>query len=206
MTCLPNWPTIETVDPGLKLWDLARLRLPPIPMGGSVLEIGYRDTPWAIWCKQADPSLTVTAIDWRPVLKRVDGVTHEQGDILTREYPFGSFDAIVGLSSFEHVGLGHYELDPLDDTGDVRVLRRAKRWLKPGGFIYFDVPYRPEGYLVNETRYRAYDDEAIRVRFGNVTVLGYTTAAVDGWIEKPTTPATTQKPYYYVALRAGKAE
>jgi hypothetical protein len=39
-----------------------------------------------------------------------------------------------------------------------------------------------------------------------VRVLGYTTAGVSGWIEKPTTPATVIKPYYYVALMARKGD
>jgi SAM-dependent methyltransferase len=206
VSCLPSWPTDPTGDPGLKLWQLSRLLLPSVPSGGRVLEIGYRDTQWASLCKRADPSLSVTAIDWRPVTKPQEGVALEQGDILTRDYPLSSFDLVVGLSSFEHVGLGHYELDPLDDLGDVRCLRRARSWLKPEGFIYFDVPYRPEGYFVKDARWRAYDDQAIRERFGNVTVLGYTTASVHGWIEKPTTPATVLKPYYYVALVARKGD
>lgn len=196
--CLPGWPTKTHADPGLKLWELARALLPPITSGARVLEIGYRDTPWSRWCLEADPSLKITAIDWRKAFPS-DGIETLQGDILEQPWLPCTWDVIVGLSSFEHIGLGHYEHDPVYVDGDMRLLERIRCWLKPGGWCYFDVPYRPQGYLVDGTKYRAYDDAHLFERLGPVKVLGYTTSSVNGWIEKPTQPPTNGKPYYYVA-------
>ena len=198
MKCLPNWPLKETNDPGLKLFNLVRPLLPA--MTGRVLEIGYRDTKWAQYVAEADPGLEVHAIDWRKKTE-MPGVTVHQGDILAQNYPSASWDVIVGLSSFEHVGLGNYEKDPLDEDGDIKLLQAIQRWLKPGGWCYFDVPYRPEGYLQHKQRWRAYDDDRLANRLGlwPEHILGYTRASVDGWIAKPTTPSTEHKPFYYVA-------
>lgn len=198
MTCLPHWPTDETSDPGLRLFTLSRCLLPAIPVNGSVLEIGYRDTPWATWCRRADPSLTVTAIDWRTPMPQ-EGVETLQGDILQQAWPRGSFDVIVGLSTFEHIGLGHYEGDPIHVDGDIALAQKVRDWLTPGGWCYFDVPYAPEGYYVKGTKCRVYDDAHLFERFGPVQVVGYTLPSVTGWIEKPTRNCDAPKPYYYVA-------
>lgn len=196
--CLPNWPTDSHNDPGLRLWDLSRSKLPPVPACASILEVGYRDTPWSRWCLRSDPSLRITAIDWRKAFPS-DGIETIQGDILAQDLPARSWDVIVGLSSFEHVGLGHYDHDPIHVDGDVALVQKIRDWLRPGGWCYFDVPYTPWGYHVFGTKYRAYDDAHLFERFGPVEVLGYTTSSVNGWIEKPTQPPTNGKPYYYVA-------
>jgi len=198
--CLPRWEPPVIKDPGLALFGLARPLLPPIPAGGSVLEIGCSDTDWAGRCKKADPLLSVTAIDWRKTPDQ-PGVTVEQGDILTRGYEPESFDAVVSLSAIEHIGLGHYKHDPVNGIGDVVTIALVRNWLKPGGWCYFDVPYDPRGYRVSTTEYRAYDDAAIVDRFGpDIEVLGFTTHQVDGWIDKPTKPAGPPRHFYYVAL------
>ena len=198
MICLPNWPITETQDPGLKLFNLARPLLPA--MRGRVLEIGYRDTKWAQYAAQSDPGLEVHAIDWRKAYE-MPGVTVHQGDILAQDYPPQSWDVIVGLSSFEHIGLGNYEHDPLRADGDMALVDAVREWLRPGGWCYFDVPYRPEGYLQHKQRWRAYDDLSLwqRLQITPNNVLGYTRASVDGWCPKPVTPSTDQKPFYYVA-------
>lgn len=199
MTCLPNWPEVVTNDPGFRLWQLARPLLPPVPQGGDVLEVGYRDTPWATYCKRADPTLRVVAIDWRPVEPQ-PGVDVLQGDVMAQAWHPQTWDVVVGLSSFEHVGLGHYARDPLYQNGDSALVHRIRKWLKPGGWCYFDVPYAPEGYFVDGTRCRVYDDHALVGRFGPHEVLGYTRPSVEGWIEKPTRNCVEPRPYYYVAL------
>ena len=196
IACLPNWPTDPHNDPGLKLWDLARSLLPSLTPGSRVLEIGYRDTPWAKWCKRAEPSLSVTAIDWRKLMPQ-EGVETLQGDILAQEWPRHSFDCVVGISSFEHIGLGHYESDPLRVDGDVALVGKIRDWLKPGGWCYFDVPFAPEGYFVKGTKCRVYDEPHLFERFGPVQVLGYTLPSVEGWIPKPT--RNHESRWYYVA-------
>ena len=75
--------------------------------------------------------------------------------------------ATMNLSLYmaiEHIGLGSYDQDPLDADGDTVTMARAYTWVKPGGWCYLDVPYRPQGpYSVN-SNFRAYDPEALQTR------------------------------------------
>ena len=106
------------------------------------------------------PDLQITGIDWRAEARPAPTI---HGDVLTHDFSPDSFDAIVGISSFEHIGLGHYDNDPKDVDGDRHCLARVARWLKPGGWVYGDVPYS-ESYRVHGTEYRAYDDDAVSSR------------------------------------------
>jgi SAM-dependent methyltransferase len=54
-----------------------------------------------------------------------------------------TFDAVVSISSFEHDGLGRYG-DPLDPFGDLHVMARLARALRPGGVAYVAVPANAE--------------------------------------------------------------
>src|SRR5688572_31717930 len=58
-------------DPALSVFTLANPRLPSVPDGGNVLEIGSCDTPFANMVKKANPTLSVTGVD-----QRDDNVKH----------------------------------------------------------------------------------------------------------------------------------
>lgn len=131
------------------------------PENASVLEIGCAEADWIGPMLEARPDLQITGIDWRPITR---AGTVVRGDVLTYDFPAASFDAVVGISSVEHIGLGHYDNDPLDVDGDRHCLERVVTWLKPGGFVYADVPYLPLGYRVHGDEYRGYDRQAIRER------------------------------------------
>ena len=150
-------------DSCLSIWALAYatgvLSFPP---QAQVLEIGCAEADWMTPMLSLRPDLQLTGIDWRGGLTRPGQLI--QGDVLTVDWPQETFDAIVGISSIEHVGLGHYSDDPLDVDGDRHCLERATGWLKPGGWIYLDVPYDPSGFRVCGTACRIYDDRAIATR------------------------------------------
>lgn len=196
---LPNW-SYDGADPGLRLFTLANAKLPAaIEANGTmptIFEIGCADTDFMKRAEAATGGRScVTGIDWR----------HGRKDARTAWLP--PADVFISLSTIEHIGLGHYEQDPIDPYGDIKVVQRVRESLAMGaidGWFYFDVPYAPEGYWVKGTKCRIYDDQALRERFGPHEVLGYTTVSVDGWIEKPITNATGPRPYYYVALLVRK--
>lgn len=170
------------------------------PLGASVLEIGCAEADWMTPMLAERPDLVMTGIDWRACER--PGVVI-QGDVLTHDFPLESFDAIVGISSIEHVGLGHYEHDPLDVDGDVRCMARARTWLKPGGWVYADVPCEA-AYRVAGSEYRAYDVEALMARLvGPLTVKGRwyltPTATISG---EP--PAPNERGFNYLAFCAVK--
>jgi len=199
---LSNW-TYDGGDPGLRLFTLANEKLPPVSDGGEVFEIGSCDTDFVARVKQAQPGLIVSGIDQREYLG--DPTPILRGDVLQVKFPHERFAAVCSLSAIEHIGLGRYG-DPIDTFGDVKTLVKVRDWLTPGGWCYFDVPYTPEGYgLLNTNKCRCYDDEALKSRFGEHEVLGYTSPAVERWVEKPTKNHDgMSRPFWYVALLVRK--
>jgi hypothetical protein len=199
---LSHW-AYDGGDPGLRLFTLANDKLPPVPDGSRVFEIGSCDTDFVTRVQRAQPGLIVSGIDQRAYTGEVDAPIL-RGDVLEVEFPAQHFAAVCSLSAIEHIGLGRYG-DPIDPIGDVKTLMKAQQWLEPGGWCYFDVPYTPEGYHVLKTnKCRCYDDTALQARFGAHDVLGYTDPDVRGWVEKPTRNFTGPRPYWYVALLVRK--
>ncbi|MEY4377558.1 MAG: hypothetical protein RJB26_2108 [Pseudomonadota bacterium] len=136
------------------------------PPNARVLEIGCAEADWQTPMLALRPDLQITGVDWRKAKR--PGTTI-QGDILTQDFAPGSFDVVVGISSIEHIGLGHYEADPKYLDGDVTCMADVAQWLAPGGWAYLDIPYNAAGYEVLNTEARIYDDRALAER---LTPLG----------------------------------
>lgn len=213
LTFRANW-THHSGDPGLCLFTAALKAAPPeVNLTGHVLEIGCAECNWLTLAHEADPTLTLTGIDWRQCERR--GATIVQADVRMADLPGQHYDAIVAISSLEHIGLGYYNHDPLDDDGDLVTISNCYRWLKPGGLLYFDVPYRPdESYRVIGTKYRQYDDDALSRRLlrpfwgegGEIVSVSYAHGSRPGTlIAKPTTGPLGGRPFYYAAVWARKA-
>jgi SAM-dependent methyltransferase len=156
-------PAYETREFCAGFWAEAwNANVVTFPLNARVLEIGCAEDDWQTAMLQARPDLHVVGIDWRPVTR--PGAEIIKGDVLEHDFASQSFDAIVAVSTIEHVGLGSYDSDPLDSDGDTHCMQRCKRWLKPSGWLYLDVPYRSDGpYFVN-SNFRAYDEPALQSR------------------------------------------
>ena len=165
------------------------------PTNGRVLEVGCAEGDMIGPLKIARPDLHVTGIDWRAVDRpKADKLV--RGDVLLYNFPPQSFDCVIAVSTLEHVGLGSYERDPIDPDGDTKTLRRMAEWVKPDGWIYFDVPFRPDGPYVVKKNFRAYDQEHLKERL---------TLAVDGWRPVVSMTFTTDHPDGpYVAVKMTK--
>jgi len=86
------------------------------------------------------------------------------GDLLNASlFPPASFDVVIAVSVIEHVGVGRYG-DTIDPDGDIRAMQNIKRWLKPNGLMYMDVPYRPTG---SSTPFRQYNEADLQARVIN---------------------------------------
>jgi hypothetical protein len=153
-----RWQYHTQTDPGLTLFT-ASLKASglDIPKGARVLEIGCAEADWLSLAQGADPTLDLYGIDWR-ACDRPGRIA--KGNVLTFDYPPESFDVLVSISAIEHMGLGHYDADPANPDGDIETMQNARDWLKPGGLMYFDVPFG-ERFFVHGTSYRVYDEAAL---------------------------------------------
>ena len=137
----------------------------PIPLDANVLEVGCAEFDWLAAARASWPAMRLTGIDARGQAPR-PGVTIVAGDAMDpQQFAPNSLDWVVSVSAIEHVGLGHYG-DPVRADGDSVVMANLHAWLKPGGWVAFDVPYQPgpDGYRVDGTRTRIYDDLTITTR------------------------------------------
>src|SRR6185369_11820379 len=131
------------------------------PPRARVLEIGCAEADWQTPMLAVRPDLQITGLDWR-ACKRPGRTV--RGNVMDATlFPAESFDAIVSVSAIEHVGLGAYDADPMNLLGDTVAMINAAHWLKPGGWMYLDVPYR-EGCYEEHQNFRAYNDTAIQRR------------------------------------------
>lgn len=203
-----SW-TYQGDDPGLTLFSACLSAGAPMVFtpGMRVLEIGCAEADWLSLAREAWPEIALVGIDTR-AKDAVDGtVTRRTADARDPDlFQPESFDAVVSLSAIEHIGLGHYG-DPVDPDGDSKAVANVWRWLKPGGWFYFDVPYNPKGYEVRNTECRVYDDAAIFARLvpSQWAADGYRGGAWDGYvaadapgvlIPKPTEP---HRHFWYAA-------
>jgi SAM-dependent methyltransferase len=201
-------------DPGISLFVSCLDAGAPIEFkpGMRVLEVGCCEADWLHVANKEWPEVEFVGIDHRAVDETsADGkVQRWKGNVMDPElFEANSFDAVVSLSTIEHIGLGHYDHDPVDKDGDSKAVANIWRWLKPGGVFYFDVPYNPEEYSVMGTECRIYDDVAVFERLGGrdwrgpIEFTGYCDSKSPSLlIEKPTVAAPR---YYYVAMVWRKA-
>jgi cyclopropane fatty-acyl-phospholipid synthase-like methyltransferase len=154
-------PALLLFSAALKAWGFE------IKPGDRVLELGCCETDFAKRLKATVPGVYVVGIDVRAEDYAGDALIvadASRADLFTNPVlPAQSFDWVIALGAIEHFGLGYYG-DPKVPNADTLALSNAWVWLKPGGSVYFDVPWSPTSY--HETaHYRVYTDRALRERF-----------------------------------------
>lgn len=200
-------------DPGIQLFSACLRAGAPIAItpGMRVLEVGCCEADWLHLAHAVWPETHFVGIDVRcQDVTDGDGmVTRMCADVLNADlFAPASFDAVVSLSAIEHVGLGHYR-DPVDANGDRKAIANISHWLKPGGWVYFDVPYDPSGFRVDGTKCRVYDrdahDERLFNAFGtptspwaNVLFRGFADANRAGSLIEA--PRESVDPFHYCAM------
>jgi 2-polyprenyl-3-methyl-5-hydroxy-6-metoxy-1,4-benzoquinol methylase len=109
-----------------------------VPVGSRVLDFGSSESWVAL--SLASMGYQVTALDLREYPFSHPNLTSVASPIETWSVQPDSYDAVLCISTLEHVGLGWYG-DPDDaEAGDV-ALRRLSELLRAGGLLVLTVPY-----------------------------------------------------------------
>jgi 2-polyprenyl-3-methyl-5-hydroxy-6-metoxy-1,4-benzoquinol methylase len=118
--------------------------------GAKILDVGAAES--VISLSLASLGYRVTALDPRPIplehplLEVVSGSIEEfdRSD---------SFDAIICISTLEHIGLPAYGRHRLDEDADARALERMSLFTREGGVLVLTVPYGAKQINEHERTY-----------------------------------------------------
>jgi 2-polyprenyl-3-methyl-5-hydroxy-6-metoxy-1,4-benzoquinol methylase len=152
-----------------------------VPAGGRVLDFGSSESSLAL--SLASLGYRVTALDLRPY-----PFSHPDLEVVVSRLEDwdaapGSYDAVVAVSTLEHVGLGWYGDAVQDDGGDARALARLRELLAPEGVLVLTVPYGRAG--VDDVQ-RRYDRDGLAALLADWEVLERVVAeAVDARTWRP---------------------
>ena len=113
--------------------------LAALPAGSAVLDFGASESTVSL--SLASLGLRVTALDLRPYPFEHPGLRSVVARIEEWEGPGEPLDAVLSLSTLEHVGLGAYGETATGGDLDRRVLERIAGWLRPGGELVMTAPY-----------------------------------------------------------------
>ena len=133
-----------------------------MPQTGEILDIGSCDATYLHVIQQHDRRLT--CMDPRPCVAALPkGASLCQENLIGNSLPAGAFDAVLLLSTLEHVGLPCYGNTPFAD-GDRLALAEAQRLLVPQGCLIVTVP---AGRPKLTSWYRQYDPDTLHTLFEN---------------------------------------
>lgn len=182
-------PSIRMFDRAVRAWEL------DLPSGARVLELGCNETDFSHWIRRADPSIQMTGVDVNEV-RDFDGAVL-RGAAEDQHLPASGFEAVILLGSLEHFGLGYYG-DPVRDDADRATMACIARWLVPGGWCYYDVPWTPyQAYVTENRHFRVYNDATLPD--GGLRPVRRAYARGDSADAQPIRPDAPMSPFWYVA-------
>jgi SAM-dependent methyltransferase len=119
--------------------------------GALILDVGAAESTLAF--SLASLGYEVTALDIRGYPLNHPRLRSITADILEWEAD-RTFDAVLCVSTLEHVGLEAYDAEPTADGADARALERMKSLTREGGMLVLTVPV---GSPADDATQRSYD-------------------------------------------------
>ncbi len=145
-----------------------------LPTGARILDVGSAESTVAL--SLAGMGYDVVALDLHRYPFTHPNLTVIESRLEAWQPEPQSFDAILCISTIEHVGVGWYGDEPQEEGADRRALERLGEWLKPSGRLVLTVPYGQAS--ISEVE-RTYDENTLN-------------ALVEGWIIEDRTIALQQ--------------
>jgi len=141
-----------------------------LPKGkASILDIGP-GSEFLCSATAARNGAEVTCFDVRRfdppfTMQGLDLVT---GDLQAYDFKDKKFDAIINVSVIEHIGLGRYG-DANSTDGDIKVMQKLARWLKPNGKMLFTIPVGKDA--IHSPLHRVYGQQRLPSLLGKYHIL-----------------------------------
>lgn len=146
-----------------------------LPQNGYILDVGSCEAQYLNLLPTSDR--VIHCLDPRNCHEEIPAECEFHVEsILGTSLPESFFDAVICLSTLEHIGMPHYEQDPFED-GDDLALNEMWRVLKPGGLLILTMP---SGIRKWASWYRQYDPAAIRDLLGDYWDFTVTYWGFDG--------------------------
>jgi SAM-dependent methyltransferase len=123
--------------------------------GASILDVGATESTLSL--SLASLGYRVTAVDLRPYPFEHPNLRVVVGPVQDWKAD-NRFDAVVCLSTIEHIGRGAYGEASADDNADREVLERIRELIKPGGLLVLTVPF---GRASQDAFERTYDSAGL---------------------------------------------
>jgi 2-polyprenyl-3-methyl-5-hydroxy-6-metoxy-1,4-benzoquinol methylase len=122
----------------------------------KILEIGCSDSPLSMYL--ANLGYRVTGVDLTHYPFTHPNFNFFKNNFFGCDFPENSFNAVILVSTVEHVGLDTYGNKLIDSDGDIKLVQTVRKILKPGGVAILTTPYGRYDVCKN---YRVYDRKRI---------------------------------------------
>jgi hypothetical protein len=162
----PGTVTVGTVNERVVEVPYTVSKVCALPVGSAVLDFGAMESTLSF--SLASLGYQVTALDLMPYPLDHPNVTVVAEQVEGWVGPERPFDAIVSLSTLEHVGLGGYGGQRARPDHDSTVLERMRGWLRTGGLLVLTAPF---GKNTIDDLQRTYDDAALDALLKRWTVV-----------------------------------
>lgn len=181
--CLPAWfaRPFMTVHVSERIVEIpfvfSNLR---VPKGSVVVDVGCVESRLSL--ELANLGYKVLAVDIRPYEFCHPNLKVIRGDFVQSPIDDRSVDAVVAVSTLEHLGLPCYSMQGSPGS-DLSAMEKIRRILRPGGQLILTVPYGQKGQT---EWFRVYDHDALQRLLEGFAVDKlefYERAGLDAWKE-----------------------
>jgi SAM-dependent methyltransferase len=120
-------------------WSFLSNEMPEGP--GEAMEFGCENAYMSLLAAQKGFHVIATDLQQQYFLWQHPNVEFLLGDFLKLKLPENHFDLLINCSSVEHVGIaGRYGIQAEQSEGDIEVMQKFARVLKPGGKLLMTAP------------------------------------------------------------------